>query len=389
MNPARKCSDRRAGAALCFALAGALAGHFGLLAPGAIADTYPSRPVRLIVPFPAGGGVDVIARLVALKLAEGLSQPVVIDNRSSGGGILGAELAAHSIPDGYTLLVGNNSTHGVGESVNPHLPYRTIADFTPISLVGAAPHLLLMSNSVPAKTVREFIDLAKSRPGKLNYGSSGSGSQTQMSMELFNWVAGTRIVEIPYKGVAPAFAALMGGEIQVQFAGTPASLPLVKSGDIRALAITGEKRSALLPDMQTLHEQGIRGFETGPWYGILGPAKMPAAVVNRLLSGIGEDRGSRGRSGKVPVPGRRDGRRHPGAVRRHHPERTGEVVRAGETPPSRSPIERPAAPKRRRPGNGITPACPSAAPRTAPSPKARCRSSRPRPRSWRSIPWCW
>lgn len=166
----------------------AVAAILGPCIADAAAQTYPTRPVRLIIPFAPGGGVDFMGRVMAQKLTDVLGQPVVVDNRSSGGGVIGAELAARANPDGHTLIMGNNSTHGVSQSVNPGLPYDSIKDFSPVSLIASAPHLLLTSSSVPAKTVREFVKLAKSRPGKLNYGSSGSGSQTQLSMELFKFV---------------------------------------------------------------------------------------------------------------------------------------------------------------------------------------------------------
>ncbi len=257
-----------------------------VIVTSASAQGYPTRPIRVIAPFAPGGGVDFMARMIGQKLTDALRQPVIVDNRTGNGGILGTEIAARAAPDGHTLILGNNSTHGVSQAVSAKLPFDTINDFAPISLIASAPHLLLTSNTVPAKTVREFIDLAKSRPGQLNYGSSGLGSQTQMSSELLKWVTGMNIVEIPYKGVAPGFTALMSGEIQLMFASLPSSIPHVRSGRLRSLAITGEKRSTLMPDMPTLHEQNVSGFETGPWYGLLAPAKTPAAIITRLNTEI-------------------------------------------------------------------------------------------------------
>lgn len=269
---------------ICLALAAVFA--LPVAGAGAGAQAYPTRPIRVIAPFAPGGGVDFMARMVGQKLTEALRQPVIVDNRTGNGGILGTEIAARATPDGYTLILGNNSTHGVSQAVTAKLPFDTINDFAAISLIASAPHLLLTSNAVPAKTVREFIDLAKSRPGQLNYGSSGTGSQTQMSSEQLKWVTGMDIVEIPYKGVAPGFTALMSGEIQLMFASLPSSIPHVRSGRLRALAITGEKRSTLMPEMPTLHEQNVSGFETGPWYGMLAPAKTPAATITRLNAEI-------------------------------------------------------------------------------------------------------
>lgn len=254
-----------------------------LLPGAALAQKYPDRPVRLIVPFAPGGGVDYMGRVVGAKLTEALGQSFVVDNRSGSGGMQGGEMGAKATPDGYTLLMGNNSTHGVAQSIDPkNTPYDTIKDFVPITQVASAPHLLLGSMQMPAKTLKEFIDLAKAKPGSLNYGSSGKGSQTQMSMELFKYVTKTNVVEIPYKGVGPSFTALIAGEIQVMFASTTGSMPHVKAGRLRALGITSEKRSQLLPDMPTLGEQGVTGFEKGPWYGLLAPAKTPAAIVALL-----------------------------------------------------------------------------------------------------------
>ena len=247
------------------------------------AQNYPTRPVRLIVPFAPGGGVDFMGRIIGQRLTEALGQAFVVDNRSGSGGMQGGEMGARATPDGYTLLMGNNSTHGVAQSIDPkNTPYDTIRDFAPITQIASAPHLLLGSMQMPAKTVKEFIDLTKAKPGQLNYGSSGKGSQTQMSMELFKFVTKTNIVEIPYKGVGPSFTALIAGEIQVMFASTTGAMPHVKAGRLRSLGITSEKRSQLVPDMPTLGEQGVPGFEKGPWYALLAPARTPPAIIALL-----------------------------------------------------------------------------------------------------------
>lgn len=256
------------------------------LATGAtdsLAQSYPARPIRLIAPFAPGGGVDLIARLLGsrLGLGDSLGQTVVVDNRTGAGGAIGAEIAARAEPDGYTLILGNSTTHGVNQAYF-RLRYDSVRDFTPVTLVASAPLLLATSSALPAKSVKEFIALAKTRPGRLNYGSAGSGSVTHLTMELFKFVTGTNMVHIPYKGVGPVFTAMVSGEVQCIIVAVTASMAHVRAGRIRALGITGVQHSRLLPDVPTLAEQGIAGFEADYWYGLLGPARMPKPIVARL-----------------------------------------------------------------------------------------------------------
>ncbi len=247
------------------------------------AQPYPTRTIQIVAPFTPGGGVDLMARLVAARLSESFGQSVVIDNRTGAGGAVGADFVARAAPDGYTLLVGNNSTHGVSQAVNPKLSYDTIKSFTSISLIAAAPNLLLTGPSVPVKSLNEFIALAKMKPGELNFGSSGIGSQNHLSGELFNYMAGTKIVHVPYRGsIGPGFAALLAGEIQLFWASTTGATQHISTGRLKALAITGVKRTQVAPEVPTFLEQGVKGFETGPWYALLGPASLPSPITTLL-----------------------------------------------------------------------------------------------------------
>lgn len=250
------------------------------------ADSYPSRPVRLIVPFPPGGGADFMGRLVALGLTEKRGYVVVVDNRGGAGGALGTDMAAKATPDGYTLVLANNTTHVMVAVLNRKLPFHPLRDFTPVSMITYAPQLLVAATTIPARTVPELVALARAKPGALNYASGGNGSQTHLGMELFLLGAGIKASHIPYKGTGPGFTALMSGEAHFMLVSMPAAMPHVQSGRIRALAITGAKRSALLPDMPTLAESGVRGFEINPWFGVLGPAGLPAPIVRKLHDDI-------------------------------------------------------------------------------------------------------
>lgn len=242
----------------------------------------PGRPVRLIVPFPPGGGADFMGRLVALALGEKRGSVVVVDNRGGAGGAIGADLVAKAVPDGHTLVLANNTTHVMVAVLNSKPPYDPLRDFTPISMITYAPQLLVTSTTIPSRTVAELVALAKIKPGELNYASGGNASQTHLAAELFILNAGIKVAHIPYKGTGPGFTALMSGEAQFMFVSMPAAIPHVQSGRVRALAITGAKRSGLLPNMPTLAESGVRGFEINPWFGVLGPAGLPAPIVRRL-----------------------------------------------------------------------------------------------------------
>jgi tripartite-type tricarboxylate transporter receptor subunit TctC len=243
-----------------------------LVALSAYAQDYPRRPVRLIVPFPPGGGNDIVARAVALELAKSLGQQFVVDNRAGAGGAVGADLAARSPADGYTLFLGGVGSHVVNPSLHAKLSYDPIRDFAPVTLIASAPSVLVVNPSLQATSVAEFTALAKANPGKLNYASNGNGSSAQLAAVLYESMAGVRMVHVPYKGVAPALVDLMSGEVQLMFGTLVAILPHIKAGRLRALAVTGRNRSALLPEVPTLAEAGLPGYEAGSWYGILTPS---------------------------------------------------------------------------------------------------------------------
>ena len=245
------------------------------------AQEYPSRPVRVVVPFAAGGPNDIIVRLVAQKLAAYLGQPFLVENRAGAGGNIGTDYVAKSAPDGYTLLsVGPGSL-----IINPlmgKVPYDTERDFVPIALMARAPNVLVAHPSLAAHSVKELIALARARPGAINYGSGGNGSTPHLAAALFAAMAGVELTHVPYKGTAPATADLIGGQVQIAFLGIPAVLAHARSGKLRVLAVTGLQRSAELPEVPTVDESGVPGYEVNPWYGLLAPAGTPRAIVVRL-----------------------------------------------------------------------------------------------------------
>jgi tripartite-type tricarboxylate transporter receptor subunit TctC len=242
---------------------------------------YPSRPIRMIAPSSAGGPVDVIARAISASLGDMLGQQIVVDNRAGAAGLIGAEIVAKSAPDGYTLLMGFSGPLAIVPHLVKVVPYDTNKDFTPITLAASAPYVLLVHPSLPVKSVKELIDLAKAQPGKLNFASGGTGVGIHMAGELFNLAAGVKITHVPYKGAGPGMTALLAGEVNMMFNGLSAALPQVKAGRLRALAVGGDKRSALLPDLPTVAESGLQ-FNTSGWYGLLGPAGLPRALVTKL-----------------------------------------------------------------------------------------------------------
>jgi len=261
----------------------AAAAALGALAVSqALAQGYPTKPVKMIVPFPPGGPTDVQARIVAQKLGESLGQPVVIDNRGGAGGMLGSDIAAKSAPDGYTLLMGASGPHAVGVLTRKEPPYDPLKDFTPLSLVSYSPLMLVVHPSVKANSVQELIALAKAQPGKLNYGSFGNGTMAHFAGELFKLQAGVDIVHVPYKGTAPALADLLAGQIPMMFDTIITSLPHVKSGRLRGLAVTKSTRSQAVPELPTVAEAGLPGFQAVSWIGLMGPANMPKDIVDRL-----------------------------------------------------------------------------------------------------------
>jgi tripartite-type tricarboxylate transporter receptor subunit TctC len=242
---------------------------------------YPSRPVRLIVPFPPGGAVDVVGRIVTSRLPELLGQPVVVDNRGGANAIIGSEIAARAAPDGYTLLIVP-AGHAITPSVTRKLPYDSVKDFAAIGLIGNGAYVLVVNPSLPARTVAEFVALAKSRPGQLNYASTGHGNATHLAAELFKVLAGIDMVGVYYKGGGPALTDLIGGQITAFFSGVASGSAQIKAGKVRALGVTTARRSAALPDVPTIAEAGVPGYEVDGWYGLLAPAATPPAIIARL-----------------------------------------------------------------------------------------------------------
>jgi tripartite-type tricarboxylate transporter receptor subunit TctC len=246
------------------------------------AADFPSRPLRQIVPFPPGGGVDIVTRIVAAKWSEVLGQTIAVENRAGAGGNLGADIAAKAAPDGYTLFTASVASHGVSPAVYNSLPYDHIRDFAPLSLIGKTPNVLVVNPSVPARTVKEFIDYVKASPGKYNYGSPGFGTSPQMTMELFKLTTGVDIVHVPYKGGAPALADVMGGQITGMFGNLPEQMAAIRGGKTRALAVSTLRRTPLLPDVPTVAESGYPGFEVTVWYGVVTQSAVPKPILAKL-----------------------------------------------------------------------------------------------------------
>jgi len=247
----------------------------------AVAQAFPTKPIRFIVPFPPGGGNDTMARAFGQKMTEGFTQQVVIDNRAGAGGNIGAETAARALPDGYTLFLGGVGSHGINPGLQK-VPYDPIADFAPISLIASAPLVIVVPLSLPAKTVGDLIQLARAKPGALNYASSGNGTIAHLSAELLNSMAKIKLEHVPYKGTGPALTDLLGGPVQLMFNSAVAMLPQVRTGKLRALAVTSAKRLAALPEVPTVAESGVPGYEAASWYGVLAPAKTPRSIIMKL-----------------------------------------------------------------------------------------------------------
>jgi len=248
----------------------------------AAADTYPSKPIRFVVPYPAGGPLDTIARLLGQKVSESVKQPVVVDNKPGAGGNIGADAVAKSPADGYTILMGAVATHAINPTLYASIPYDPVRDFIPVTQVASTPNVLVVNPSVPAASVREFIAYAKANPGKLNFGSGSTGSAGHLAGELFKTQAGVEMTHVPYKGAAPAMNDLVGGQIQLMFDNLASSLGQVKAGRVRALAVTTARRTSLAPDLPTIAESGLPGFDINTWFGIFVPANTPREVVERL-----------------------------------------------------------------------------------------------------------
>ena len=245
------------------------------------AQQYPSRPIRLIVPYAPGGGNDTLSRAIGQKLTQSVGQPLVVDNRPGSGGVIGADIVAKAAPDGYTLLMASSEL-AVSVSLIATLPYDPLRDFAPVARVGETSYLLVVHPSLSSKSVAELIALAKARPGQLNYASAGVGSPLHLAAELFKWMTGTNLVQVTYKGGAPAVTATLAGETQVVFGSVTTTLQLVKAGRLRALAVTSAKRSPLVPDLPTVAEAGVPGFELVNWYGVLAPARTPKSIISKI-----------------------------------------------------------------------------------------------------------
>jgi tripartite-type tricarboxylate transporter receptor subunit TctC len=252
------------------------------LAGGAAAQSYPSKPIRFIVPFAAGGGTDFVARIVGQRLNEALGQSLVIDNRGGASGAIGTELAAKAAPDGYTLLLGSAGPLTILPGLSPHLPYDSIRDFAPVTLVSSMPYLLVVHPSLPVKSVRDLIALARAKPGQLNFASPGNGSTTHLANELLKMLAKVDVVHVPYKGVAPALNDLLAGQVQFMSGDLSTVLPQVKAGRLRALAVTGEQRSPLVPELPTIAESGVPDYAASGWFGVLAPASTPRSIITQL-----------------------------------------------------------------------------------------------------------
>jgi tripartite-type tricarboxylate transporter receptor subunit TctC len=247
---------------------------------------YPARPIRMIVPSSPGSGPDIMARAIGQALTESLGQPVVIDDRPGAGGIIGSEAAAKSPPDGYTLIMSNAGAHTVNASLYAKLPYDPIRDFATVTLVAMAPNILIVPPTLPARSVKELIALAKAQPGELTFGSGGNGSTAHLSGELFKSMAGINIVHVPFKGSPGAVIAVIAGQISMAFPNIPPALPQVRSGKLKALAVTTARRSAALPDLPTVAESGLPGYEATAWFGVLAPAATPSTIIAQLNAAI-------------------------------------------------------------------------------------------------------
>ncbi len=268
-------------------IGGALGAVLAMIAaPGIHAADYPVKPIRFIAPNPPGGPTDILARLIGQKLSESLGQPVFVENRAGAGGNIGTELAAKAPPDGYTLVTGNNATFGANVSLYKNLGFDPVKDFAPVSLVGTQPNILVVHPSLPVTSVKELIALAKARPGQLNYAGSGMGAVAHLSAELFKSMTRTNIVHISYKGAGPALIDMLAGQCQLMFATSFSVQPHIKANKLRALAVTTAKRARAWPDLPTIAEAGVPGFEATTWHGVLVPAGTPAAIVNKLNAEI-------------------------------------------------------------------------------------------------------
>ncbi len=250
--------------------------------PAAHAQAFPAKQIRYIVPVAAGGGSDLVGRTVTERWGKLLNQTFVVENIGGAGGAIASQATAKAAPDGYTLLQGYVATHGTSPATRSKLPYDAIKDFTPVGMIGVTPNVLVVNAALPPQTLVEFVDYLRKNPGSISYGSAGQGSLTHLTMELFKQARGVFAVHIPYRGIAPAFTDLLGGQTQAMFPGLAAALPHIRSGRVRPLAVTGSARHPLLKDVPTLIEAGFKGFDALQWYGVVGPAALPAPVLKTL-----------------------------------------------------------------------------------------------------------
>jgi len=247
-------------------------------------QSFPSKPIRMVVTFPTGGAPDILSRTIAEKLDPAWGQAMIVDNRPGAGGNIGAEFVSRAAPDGHTLVMGTVGTHSINGSLYAKMPYDMVKDFAPVTLVASTPNLLVVNNAVPAKDLQELIALAKARPGQLTFGSPGIGTSVHVSGELFNTMAGVKTTHVPYKGRQMAIPDLLGGQITMMFDNMPSALPVVKDGRLRAIGVTSSRRSPSAPDIPTIAEQGLSGFEATSWFAVFAPAGTPRATVDRLHS---------------------------------------------------------------------------------------------------------
>jgi tripartite-type tricarboxylate transporter receptor subunit TctC len=249
---------------------------------------YPDKPVKIIVPYPPAGTTDILARLIAQRLADRLKQPFVVENRPGAGGVIGTVAAAKSPADGYTLLMGTVNTHGINSALFKDLPYDAVKDFTPITIVGSTPNVLMVNPGVPAKTLDELLALARAKPGALNFGSTSQGGSPHMSGELLKAMTGVNITHIPYKGAGPMLIDLIGGQVQIGFDNLPSSIGHIRSGKLRAIAVTTTTRFPGAPEIPTIAESGVPGYELSAWFGLLAPAATPKPVIDLLYRNISD-----------------------------------------------------------------------------------------------------
>jgi tripartite-type tricarboxylate transporter receptor subunit TctC len=246
------------------------------------ADAFPTKPVRMIVPFPVAGATDILARVLSQKMSEQMGYQVIVDNRPGAGGTIGSRMAANAAPDGYTLMLGTTSTHAIGPHLYTQRPYDPLTDFSHVTQVATSPTVLMVASQVSAKTVKDLIALAKAQPGKLNFGSSGIGTQFHLSGELLKLLAGINIVHVPYKGTALVYPDMFAGQIQILFDLPIVAIPFIKQGRVRGLGVSGKTRAAVLPEVPTMAEAGIAGYDADLWFGLFGPAQMPGARLTKV-----------------------------------------------------------------------------------------------------------